>query len=361
MKNIDEYLVSVIVPVYNTERFLSECIERILNQTHKNLEVILINDGSTDDSALICKKYLYDIRVKFIDRMNLGLSQTRKEGIDLVKGEYFCNLDSDDYWDVDFIDKMLTLAVKSNADIVTCGRKDFGSNYKRDFYLTSTKQIYELEKIDISENLYALHQELWLPDSWNKMYKTKFVKKTKVEYVLPNRFNGTDYLYNHLMILHCPKYAVLNEPLIHHRIVQGSRVHRKNKPLQEGFEYIVRTVYREAQKLEYPELFYENYNYCYVSMLRMVFYAIITESSSCIEAYRRFNDFYSRRRKFESELEIDLKQFYHKSYDKNKSILYRVMMGNSCAFAQMIYFISKAKTKLSQLLNIFKGRMNHEQ
>ena len=362
MNSLNKKLVSVIVPVYNTAKYLSACIDSILNQTHKNLEVILINDGSTDESSQICRKYLRDKRVKFIDRENRGLSQTRKQGIELVQGEYFCNLDSDDFWVSDFIEKMLTCAVKTNADIVACGRTDFDSIHKKDYYLTSMKQEYELDKNEVTENIHELHQELWLPDSWNKLYKTDFVRNTKVEYLLPNKYNGTDYLYNHLLILHCPKYAVLNEPLVKHRIVQGSRVHRKNKPLQEGFEFIIRTVYKEAQDLKYPERFYENYNYCYVSMLKMVFQAIITESDSITEAKGRFDTYYSRRRMFENELGIDLRQFNRTRKNRDSSLFYSAMTGNSRVLSQLIYLKSRIRTMLLQILYTHKqGRQNHDQ
>ena len=94
---MDKAKISVIVPVYNTEKFLNNCIESILNQTHKNLEVIIIDDGSTDNSPAICDEYAKkDSRVKVIHKENGGVSSARNAGLDIASGEYIGFIDGDD-------------------------------------------------------------------------------------------------------------------------------------------------------------------------------------------------------------------------------------------------------------------------
>lgn len=287
----ESILVSVIIPVYNTEKYIRDCMESVLNQTHSNIEVILINDGSKDSSAGVCGEYASDPRVRYIDRENRGLSQTRKQGIELAKGEYFCNLDSDDCLDLHFVEKMLDKIVETKADVVTCGRKDFDDGHERDIDLIADHKVYTLTKDSVEEKIYDFHRKLWLSDSWNKLYRTDFVRSTGVEYCLDNRYNGTDLLFNHLLALYCPKIAVLNEPLLLHRIVQGSRVHRKRKPLQEGFNFITDTVLSKAHSLGYSDKFDKAYALCFFAFMKMVVVSIISESESTDELQTRFSEY----------------------------------------------------------------------
>ena len=114
--------ISVIVPVYNVERFLRECIESIISQTYKDLEIILVNDGSTDKSPLICEEYKkIDARVIVLHKENGGLSDARNKGIDISTGEYIGFVDSDDFIENDMYELLLNNIKKVEADIATCG------------------------------------------------------------------------------------------------------------------------------------------------------------------------------------------------------------------------------------------------
>ena len=109
----NEYLISIIVPVYNVEPFISECINSILIQSYKNFELILVNDGSTDNSPTICEQYASkDKRIKVIHKANGGLSDARNWGLKFSSGEYVVFLDSDDYWnDCDALFSLYSIAV----------------------------------------------------------------------------------------------------------------------------------------------------------------------------------------------------------------------------------------------------------
>lgn len=114
-------LVSVIIPVYNVEKYLKRCIESITNQTYKNIEIILVNDGSTDNSYRICQEFSEkDTRIVLLNKQNGGLSDARNYGIKNANGEYLSFVDSDDYIDTTMLEKMYKLAKKENLDLVVC-------------------------------------------------------------------------------------------------------------------------------------------------------------------------------------------------------------------------------------------------
>lgn len=114
-------LVSVILPVYNTLPYLPEAIESVINQTYGNLEIIVVDDGSTDGSGKICDSYAEkDKRIRVIHQKNLGLSAARNTGLDLMKGEAVAFIDSDDAYHPDFIAKLKTAMLEENADIAMC-------------------------------------------------------------------------------------------------------------------------------------------------------------------------------------------------------------------------------------------------
>lgn len=123
--------VSVIVPVYNVEQYIRNCINSILRQTYVDFELILIDDGSTDQSGKICDEYT-DRRVKVIHKKNEGAGEARNRGMDIAVGEYITFVDSDDYIAPCYLEKLLTIAEKNECDIVQCGFV-FGNERKYDF------------------------------------------------------------------------------------------------------------------------------------------------------------------------------------------------------------------------------------
>jgi len=114
-------LLSVIVPIYNVDRYLKKCLDSLLNQTYTNLEIILINDGSTDSSYEICKQYAgKDPRFRLINKENGGLGQARNVGLENANGDIYAFVDSDDWIDIRMFEKMISAMEEYNADIVQC-------------------------------------------------------------------------------------------------------------------------------------------------------------------------------------------------------------------------------------------------
>lgn len=126
-------LVSIIVPIYNVEKYLVKCVDSIINQTYKNIEILLINDGSTDNSGKICDEIAKkDNRIKVFHKKNGGLSDARNYGISKSKGEYLSFIDSDDYIDDDMIEQLYYGCINNNIDIASCAKylEDVNGKYK---------------------------------------------------------------------------------------------------------------------------------------------------------------------------------------------------------------------------------------
>ena len=120
----DKDLISVIVPVYKAEKYLDRCVRSILSKTYGNLEVILVDDGSPDQSGDLCDAFAAeDNRVRVIHQENGGVSAARNAGLDVMQGKYFCFVDSDDYVEREIIEKLHVALVHNNVDLAICGYK----------------------------------------------------------------------------------------------------------------------------------------------------------------------------------------------------------------------------------------------
>ena len=156
-------LISVIVPVYNVEKYLSQCLDSIINQTYKNIEIILINDMSTDKSKEICEQYAKkDSRIKLINKStNSGASDSRNLGIENCQGEYITFVDSDDYIDYNFIESLYEVAKNENADIVVGEFYRFVEN--RGEFLIHIYEIVieELSKYNTLDKMFEAHTDIF--------------------------------------------------------------------------------------------------------------------------------------------------------------------------------------------------------
>lgn len=168
-------LVSIIVPVYNVENYLSKCVDSIINQTYRNLEIILVDDGSTDCSSKICDEYAKnDTRILVIHKANGGQSEARNIGISESKGEYIFFVDSDDYIEYNAIETMLEIAENKNVDMVIA---DIYSVNEKGEILNEGKGQYTFqnESLFSAEEAAQAFAELdWGP--WNKLYKRSIHK-----------------------------------------------------------------------------------------------------------------------------------------------------------------------------------------
>jgi len=162
------YKISVIIPIYNGEKFLQRSLESILSQTLKEIEIIIINDGSTDDSLSIIKNYMKNFtNIKLINQKNLGASLSRQNGIKIAKGEYIAFVDSDDFIEKEMYKEMYSHAKKTNADIVSCQFRKINSQ-NRTIFETANQYIENVENIFSNKSFSVL---------WNKIYKKELLNK----------------------------------------------------------------------------------------------------------------------------------------------------------------------------------------
>lgn len=200
-------MVSIIVPVYNAEKYLKRCLESIINQTYKNIEVILVDDGSVDKSPEICDEYKeLDNRVKVIHKENGGASSARNIGLDAVNGEFVCFVDSDDWIEKNMIEVLLKKLKESNVDIVRCNTCELDNQVKESWTETRDKVIDNVLNGNISAYVYLL------------IVKYEIVKNIRFnENIL--LMEDTLFLLN-ILIKEC-KINFINEKLYHYEMNNG--------------------------------------------------------------------------------------------------------------------------------------------
>lgn len=191
--------LSVIIPVYNAEKFLSRCIESIINQTFLNMEIILVNDGSTDNSLTICREYAEkDGRIKVIDKKNEGSGPTRNMGIEVASGEYLAFPDSDDRMELDAYERCIEIIEESNADLLVFGMKT-------EVYTDSQNQVERIVLDEIPEREYQtvdefrnnwrwLYQNMDMGSPCNKIYRKSIIDKYNLRF--PNLRRMQDGVFN---------------------------------------------------------------------------------------------------------------------------------------------------------------------
>nr|WP_319999866.1 glycosyltransferase [uncultured Draconibacterium sp.] len=182
-------LVSIIVPIYNVEKYLSQCIKSIINQTHTNLEIILVNDGSPDNSGKIADKYAStDNRISVIHKKNAGVSSARNSGIDKATGNYICFSDADDLLEPDYVEYLLNLAVVNNADISYTS--EMFTTFHKQQLSTDNIQIYSPEEATEAILCYRVPIGVYC-----KMFKKDFLKNNSLRFI-HSVFIGEGFNFN---------------------------------------------------------------------------------------------------------------------------------------------------------------------
>lgn len=249
-----EELISVIIPVYNSEQYVQETFDSMVRQTYRRIEILIVDDGSTDGSPAICDRFAaQDERVRVFHRQNAGVAASRQFGIDNCHGVYFATIDSDDYVSDDFIEKLYRAIRKNDADIAVCGvsvfrNRDVASIYAA-YMPTCKDERTVVTKELLTTDYHRLAEDMLLTDVWNKLFRTQFVRDTGVRYALPNGFLGSQLQVLHRMTIHCPVFCVCKEALLLHRMRSGSLVQMLNIHMQEGFEIITESLIKECESV----------------------------------------------------------------------------------------------------------------
>lgn len=245
--------VSVIVPVYNVEKYLIKSLDSLVNQTLKDIEIIVVNDGSTDNSKKIIEIYKekYQDKIKYLEKPNGGLSDARNFGIPHATGEYIAFLDSDDYVELDTYEKMYNKAKEENADMVEC---DFIWEYP------------DKRKID-NGIIYNGKKEMLTYArvvAWNKLIKRDLLEKYKIEFPKGLRYEDVEFFYK--MVPYYNKVSFVKEPLIHYIQRESSISKVQNERTKEIFEVLDNVINYYKNKNLYNE-YKDELEYTYSRLL----------------------------------------------------------------------------------------------
>ena len=254
--------VSIIVPFYNVEGYIEKCLDTLVNQTLKDIEIILVNDGSTDRSIEIVNKFLrrYPEKLVYLEKENGGLSDARNYAIPYTKGEYIAFLDSDDYVEKDMYEEMYNMAKKENSDMVECNFYwEYPDKQKEDIGTIYHGKNEMIEKIRVV--------------AWNKLIKREILEKSEVRFPKGYRYEDTEFTYK--LIPYIEKVSFLKKPCIHYVQREGSISNSQNERTKEIFDvldhvieyYKEKDIYEKYQ--EELEYIYVRYAFC-SSLLRIV-------------------------------------------------------------------------------------------
>lgn len=214
--------VSIIIPIYNSDKYLKKCLDSILNQTYKNIEIILVNDGSTDNSLNICKEYKEkDNRIKIINNTNHGVSYSRNCGIKIANGDYIVFVDSDDTVDENYINFLMLANKNDNFDLVICA---LCSKIETSKKVSSENIVLDNENV-LTGNLKDDYEILfeYLLGPYLKLFKRSIIDEYNI--LFPEKLLvSEDQVFNREYLKHVRKYKFINKCLYNY-------YHRENNSL----------------------------------------------------------------------------------------------------------------------------------
>ncbi len=230
-------LLSIVIPIYNAEEYLTRCLDSVFAQTEMDIEVILVNDGSTDNSGTLCDEFAQkDSRIKVIHQENQGVSAARNNALAQATGDFIGFVDSDDYVHSNMFKKMLKTAEETNADIVMCDALTVYDNGKTE--LDTIMQLSEnriLEKFDFTPSLLLeMAGSAWRCIYKNNRCNDKLCKQT-LAFPLGVKFSE-DRIFNIYALGYAKKIAYLKEPLYYRYVNLKSAVHRFHGDYFEAYK-----------------------------------------------------------------------------------------------------------------------------
>lgn len=329
--------LSIIVAIYNIENYIEKCLESLINQKLDNIEIICVNDGSTDNSLNIIKEYASkDNRIKIINKTNGGISSARNAGIKIAKGEYIYIIDGDDYIKENTCEKLINILNQGNVDVLVTGyyRKDWNNKIYEVYPKLENTVIY---KDDIKnnfipsilgvslENLYkwfkgtSINENNESPNVWRFLYSNKIIKENYIKFKEDLSF-GEDILFNFEYLYHCENLKIFNDCFYYYVWRNGSLSQRYNKKIEI---YEAKTKLLD-EKNKINEFLIENYNEDYSeyyqgsTILSLIQMAMIL--SDC--DIRSFMTYYSLFKKYSNNKWV--RSSYRKLKLKNSPIKYKI-------------------------------------
>lgn len=243
-------LISIIIPVHNSEKYLKKCLESVINQTYVNLEIILINDASTDNSEKICKEYcLKDNRIKLFNNCSGSAGLSRNYGLEKSNGKYVIFIDSDDYIELNMCEKLYKTIVDNYSDVCFCGYNIVDKTTKNRVFMNGKKiQNYsksEIENSVINNTIYVYSKKNQLPlyAVWNGIYNLEIINKNSNRFLNENKYFSEDSIFNYEYLRNCSKITIINDALYNHTIYNKdsicNRYNERYNCIDDWYNYII--------------------------------------------------------------------------------------------------------------------------
>lgn len=233
--------VSVVVPIYNVEKYIKKCMDSLVNQTLQEIQIIFVNDGSTDESGNIAKEYVskYPNKIIYLEKENGGLSDARNFGMRYAEGEYIAFLDSDDYVENTMYEEMYNKALQENSDYVEC---DFLWEYP-DKTKKDKRNSYNNKK-EMLTNVRVV--------AWNKLIKREILEKNNISFPKGLRYEDIEFTYK--LIPYLNKVSYVDKEFVHYVQRNNSIANVQNERTAEVF-----TIFDNIIKYYQEKGFYEEY------------------------------------------------------------------------------------------------------
>ena len=221
-------MVSIIVPIYKVEEYLSQCIDSILCQTYSDLEIILVDDGSPDNSGSICEEYAKkDKRIKVIHKENQGLGMARNSGLELATGEFVCFVDSDDWLAENAVETWIRYQIIDNADMVMCNydKRDNNNSLIYQYRIVNEAVSYNTAD-DVRANIFwpMIGQKSTVKNDftvnmcvWTNLYKRNIIQDNNIKFLSEREYLSEDICFNLQYLLNCNSAVVIPESLYNYR------------------------------------------------------------------------------------------------------------------------------------------------
>ena len=323
-----KYKMSIIIPVYNTERYIEKCLDSIINQTLKDIEIIIIDDGSTDNSYKIIKKYMKYENVKIVSKKNEGQGVARNVGLNICTGDYIGFVDSDDYIELDMFEKMYNKAIGENLDIVIC-------NYR---YVYDNTDKYINPKITLDNNNIIGQKECikrFLTTntiegfSWNKIFKRNLFFDNKISYPQNMKYEDIPTVVN--LLVNSNRIGFLNDRFYNYLLRENSTtsINSINNDIDyiNAIQMVKDIVLRKHSDLETEVMYY------YFNSINILYGVIkkykseINQYNNIIGVYKKinsnkplkkilFNNYLSLNKKNKLILKLIIIKFYIKKMSK---------------------------------------------
>lgn len=260
--------ISIIIPVYNVSKYINKCLDSIINQTYTNLEILIIDDGSTDNSLDICNSYAKkDHRIKVIHQKNSGVSKARNIGLSFITGDYVMFIDADDWLELDACFLLIKEIISKKKDIIIYNfyKEYLNNTIKNDNYnekIKTKNDIYKLQATILSSSMNLFDTSIkGMGFTWNKIIKVEFIRKNNIKFLLERKKAVfEDVLFYYQLLENTNKVGFYNKYLYHYRILNTSATRGYNNQIMEINNEIFNTIslYQKKHKndLYYYDSFY---------------------------------------------------------------------------------------------------------